>query len=280
MSWIGNKLSKLFRGFLSMDNNKQSIIDKFNKNVKGKAPNTTSSNQAHDGKEGHWLEKQMGISHNSDNAPDLFGYEMKNQTTSGKITFGDWSADEYIFLHGRGKKKVNSVNANYQISRSDFFKIFAQPNSQKNGRLSWSGTPCPTYFGDTTTFGQHLTMDSNGDIIITYNFSLDKRNNKSSLVPKNMQIDNLVIAKWKSETLKRKLEDKFNQNGWFTCTKNINGLYESICFGEPMNYTSWIELFKKRVVFFDSGMYDGNNRPYSQWRATTGFWHSLIKEKY
>ena len=34
------------------------------------------------------------------------------------------------------------------------------------------------------------------------------------------------------------------------------------------------------TLFFDSGMYQGNVRPYSQWRATTGFWHSLITDSH
>ena len=92
-----------------MDVNKKIIIERFNQNVKGKIPDTANNNQRHDGKEGHWLETQMEIAHNGDNEPDLLGYEMKNQTTSGKITFGDWSADEYIFLHGRGSNKINSI---------------------------------------------------------------------------------------------------------------------------------------------------------------------------
>jgi len=82
------------------------------------------------------------------------------------------------------------------------------------------------------------------------------------------------------ESLKLKLERKFNQKGWFTCTKNSNGEYDTIHFGNPMSYDSWINLFKSKIVFFDSGMYQGNKRPYSQWRATTGFWHSLITESY
>lgn len=263
-----------------MDANKKIIIERFNKNVKGKVPNTIDNNQRHDGKEGHWLETQMEIAHNGDNEPDLLGYEMKNQTTSGKITFGDWSADEYIFLHGRGSNKINSINKNYQISRDDFFKIFGKPNPLKNNRLSWSGTPCPTYYGDITTFGQSLTMDSDENIIITYNFSNDQRPNKLNIIPLNMQVDNLIIAKWHSQSLKVKLERKFNQKGWFTCTKDSNGVYDKISFGNPMNYDSWIKLFKNKVVFFDSGMYQGNVRPYSQWRATTGFWHSLITDSH
>jgi hypothetical protein len=263
-----------------MDKNKQRIIELFNANVKGKKADTSNSNQRHDGKEGHWLETQMGIAHNGDNEADLLGYEMKNQTTSGKITFGDWSADEYIYLHGRGKNKTNSINANYSLTRDDFLRIFGKPNPLKDNRLSWSGIPCPTYYGDTSKFGQYLTMDSDNNILIIYYFSKDQREDKQDIVPMNMQIDNLVIAKWKYETLKVKVERKFNQNGWFTCLKNSEGVYHQISFGKPMNFTSWIFLFKERVIFFDSGMYQGNIRPYSQWRATTSFWHTLITDSH
>ncbi len=95
-----------------------------------------------------------------------------------------------------------------------------------------------------------------------------------------MQRDNLIIAKWNYEILKNKLEKKFNQNGWFTCLKNKNGEYEKISFGSPMNFDSWLVLFKSKKVFFDSGMYEGNIRPYSQWRASTGVWHNLITDSY
>ena len=263
-----------------MDKDKKEIINRFCKNVKGKKADTGGFNKKHDGAEGHWLEKQMGIALNADNKPDLFGYEMKNHTSSGKITYGDWSADEYIYLHGRGPNKVNSINKNYQISRDDFLKIFGKPNSLKNNRLSWSGTPCPTYYGDITTFGQSLAIDANKNVIITYSFSKDQRLDKSNVVPTSMQTEDLIIAKWHGSNLRLKVERKFNQNGWFTCTKNNNGKYESISFGSPMNYNSWMQLFKNKIVFFHSGMYQGNNRPYSQWRASTGYWHSLIKDTY
>ena len=54
-----------------MDKNKRTIIDIFNQNVKGRIPNTDNSSQRHDGREGHWLETQMGIEHNGNNEPDL-----------------------------------------------------------------------------------------------------------------------------------------------------------------------------------------------------------------
>lgn len=259
---------------------KEKIIKIFNEKVKGKISDTTSSNQRHDGKKGHWLETQMGLTHNGSNKPDLFGYEMKNETTSGKISFGDWSADEYIFLHGRGKNKINSINQNYQLTRKQFLEIFGKPNIEKSNRLSWSGEPCPTYYLDVTTFGQELKIDNNDNIIILYHYSRDTRINKSLIVPSNLQNDNIVLAKWNKDTIKRKLEDKFNQRGWFTVSTNSNGAYENIHFGNPMNYNSWIKLFKEKKVFFDSGMYDGNIRPYSMWRASTGVWHRLITESF
>ena len=264
-----------------MNQDKQKIIELFYANVKGKKSDTSSNNQKHDGKDGHWLETQMNIKHNGDNEPDLFGYEMKNQTTSGKITFGDWQADEYIFIHGRGKNPPkNNTNKNYNLTRDNFFEIFGKANEKKDGRLSWSGIPCPTYYNQTSAYGQLLTLDKDENIVIIYNYSKDTRINKNEIIPTNLQKDNIIIAKWYKDSLKLKVERKFNQQGWFTCTKNKNKEYDGIHFGSPMNYDSWIELFKKGIVFFDSGMYQGNKRPYSQWRATTGFWQSLITESY
>jgi hypothetical protein len=46
---------------------KDKIIKLFYKNVKGKTPNLTGYVLTHDGKEGHWLEKQMGIKLNASN---------------------------------------------------------------------------------------------------------------------------------------------------------------------------------------------------------------------
>ena len=74
--------------------NEQKIVQIFMENVHGKQANTIGMNLNHDGSKGHWLEKQMGIKPNASNAPDLLGFEMKNQTTS-KTTFGDWSPNYF-----------------------------------------------------------------------------------------------------------------------------------------------------------------------------------------
>lgn len=266
---------------------KEDIVELFRKNVKGKKPNVEGTNEKHDGRTGHWLEHQFGISSNDYNEADLWGYELKNETTSGKTTFGDWSANEYVFtnpeycIYFAGSKKLEK--------REDFLRIFGKYHEENGGRCSWSGSPCPK-IGCFNAFGQKLVVDTNNNILAIYCYSEDKRIDKSEIVPVQLQIENLVLAKWYGEVspttrrrdkcLKAKLEDKFNDKGWFTCKTDENGFYCKICFGKPMNFDEWIELVKQGIVYFDSGMFQGNPRPYSQWRADNTFWDSLIVETY
>ena len=243
------------------------IVRLFNKNVRGKKSDTSSSNQRHDGKDGHWLETQMGIKHNRNNAPDIFGFEMKNQT-SIKTTFGDWSPDFTLF-----KKKFRVM------TRDEFLQVFGAPNIEKENRYSWSGIPCPK-ISEFNTFGQKLEIDKNNNILAVYNFNEDNRKNKKTIVPKQFQKDYLVIASWSSEVMKKRVEKKFNKLGWFKCLKDKNGVYSGIVFGDPINFINWIKGAKKGSIFFDSGMYQGNPRPYSQWRADNKYWDSLIIERH
>jgi hypothetical protein len=265
---------------------KEEIIELFRRNVKGKKPDVSDANEKHDGKEGQWLEHQFGIKSNDYNFADIMGYELKNETTS-KTTFGDWSANEYVFTNP--KYCVYFSGKNKFEKREDFLRIFGKANELKGGRYSWSGSPCPKIqcYND---FGQRLIVSENKDIQAIYCYSKDKRANKSNIVPEGLQIENLIIARWYGETspttkkrdkcLKAKLEDKFNDKGWFTCKTDDSGVYCKICFGKPMNYDEWLELVRQGIVFFDSGMYQGNKRPYSQWRANNNYWDSLIVETY
>lgn len=265
---------------------KEQIIELFRTNVKGNKPNVTGKNVRHDGRKGHWLEQQFGISANANNEADLLGYELKNQTTS-KTTFGDWSANIYVFTNP-DYSSLFAGNTKYK-KQDSFVRIFGKPNQAKGGRYSWSGTPCPKIdmYND---FGQILTIAPNKDIVALYSYSQDRRINKSTIVPPALQIENLEIARWYGEIsptsnrsdkcLKAKLENKFNDKGWFTCKIGSTGKYEKICFGKPMCYDEWLGLVKQGIVFFDSGMYEGNVRPYSQWRANNNFWDSLITEEY
>jgi len=59
-----------------------------------------------------------------------------------------------------------------------------------------------------------------------------------------------------------------------------DGLYTHVCFGRPINTEMWLDKVRKGLIFFDSGMYEGNKRNYSMWRAHAGFWDMLIEEIY
>lgn len=245
-------------------NEKQEIKRRFFENVKEKEIKTTGN---HCGKEGHWLEKAMQIKPNGKNAPDILGYEMKKDS-SNKITLGDFSASEYLF--SKKTPILNSLNGeSIKMDRKTFIRTFGTPNPKKNGRFSWSGACVPSY-GKFNDFGQKIVIDD--EIRIIYNKDHDKRDAKPEL--KNGDI---TIAIWKEEKMKTHIERKFNQNGFFICRKKGN-VYNSIAFGAPFTYETFINNIKTGLVFFDSGMYMSNQRNYSHWRAKKDFWNSLITE--
>ena len=99
---------------------------------------------------------------------------------------------------------------------------------------SWSGSPVPK-IGGPNEFGVSIDIDSNSNISFIYSYTDDKRSSKSSIVPKNMQIEDLTIVRWDADYdesrantrgkkgLRAKVEDKYNINGWCKCfreTKN------------------------------------------------------------
>lgn len=271
----------------NIDPAKQELINTFRNKIKGKSPDVTEKNAQHDGKKGHWLEEQFGVTANADNKPDINGYELKNETRS-KTTFGDWSPNETIYTDVNtrdlfeGKTKFEK--------RESFLKIFGKPNLEKEGRCSWSGEACPK-IDKYNTFGQKLEITPNNDIVAVYSFPHDQRPDKDSIIPKELQKDNVQIAKWygeqkpenaspRSKTLKSKLEDKFNDKGFFTCKTDESGKYEKICFGRPIPFKEWIKDVKDGKVIFDSGMHEKNKRPYAEWRANNGYWDDKLKEEY
>ena len=184
---------------MTVEEIKAEILRRFNDKVRHKKPDIAKEvNARHDGKQGHWLEQQMGLKANRSNDPDMYGFEMKNHTR-GKTTFGDWSADYYIFK-----------DANYGISRDSFLQIFGKPNQDKKGRCSWSGEPAPKIQG-FNSFGQRLVIDNENNILAVYCFSQDQRPHKRQVVPPNLQKENLILAQWHYQSIKTKLENKFNQ---------------------------------------------------------------------
>jgi len=261
----------------TIDNDKQQIIDLFNNNVKGIEICVKEQNSKHCGKEGYWLETKMGIKHNSKNEPDINGYEMKK--SSPKTTLGDFSATEYIFSKSNKRNFINILNKwtdDITVNKNEFIRIFGNPNSNKNNRFSWSGSCVPTY-DNWNNNGQNLSIEDNNDIIIYYSFSKDIREHKKDF-PIFLHNDNIVIAIWKSDKMKCNINNKYNNKGFFIC-KKIKNKYEKICFGKSFDFEYFIECIKNKKIIFDSGMYEGNTRNYSQFRGSK-FWDELIIEEY
>lgn len=255
---------------MSPEEARHKIIEIYKEKVHGRKPDTSKFNQKHDGKQGHWLEDAIGSKRDSDNKPDLFGYEIKNHTKQ-KVTFGDWSPNYWIF---RDKE--------YGITQDEFLKIFGHPNEKKNNRLSWSGKPIPK-IDKFNSFGAKMIVDKGNNIVFVYSYSEDQRSGKSKLVPKKMQVKNLIIAKWNSsgeKSLKEKVENKFNVRGWAKCSQNKEGIYDSIVFGNPISFETWISYVKTGEIYFDTAMYQGNSRNYCQWRANKSFWDARVVHKY
>lgn len=254
------------------DEAKNEIVRRFMENVYGREPVVDGLDSSHDGRYGHWLETQMGIIHNGDNAPDLLGYEMKNDTTSGKTSFGDWSPNEKIFDRRTGI-----------ITREEFIKTFGHPSRGHEHRWSWSGEPVPK-INQWNKYGQTLIVDENNNISVLYEYEHDERQNKQSLIPTIFQTGSHKLMTWTNDYMRKRVEDKFNQNGWFKCLRDDSGVYYEIAFGEPITFEQWIEFVKNGIAYLDSGMYhddyDPNVRPYMQWRANNDYWDELIVDRY
>lgn len=254
---------------------KNNIILKFKEKIKGKIV-IIDDDTKHDGSEGHWLEKQMDIKPNCSKNADIGGYEMKKE--SNKITFGDWKASEYLFenknnlLKDINKKKII-------ISKKSFIKYFGNKTSEN--RYSWSGSCIPKY-GNWNTNGQTLKIDDDNNILALYSYKKDCR--KIEKLKKLENIGEICIAIWSENKMKEHINKKYNQNGFFICKKDKNGLYNKICFGSQINFELFIKKIKSGDIYLDSGMYydtlKPNNRIYSQWRAGKTFWNSLIIEEY
>lgn len=254
-----------------MEDDKKKIIQLFNSNIKNtkyvKKNNTC-------GNEGHYLEKLMGLTLNDHNKPDIFGYEMKKDCKK-KITFGDYSASEYLF------SKKTPILTKYNgkllsITRELFMVYFG---SIKNNRYSWSGSCVPKY-GNVNEFGQILEFDKNNNLQIHYHYNLDKRTSKKDFPNFLKSKIPILIAIWTFEKLSNHINNKFDINGFFILKKTRN-IYTSICFGTPFNFEYFVENIKNKNIIFDSGMYSGNSRNYSQFRSSmNNFWKKLIIEEY
>jgi len=237
---------------------KKSILDLFNANIRNKEITLGNYNNAHNGKEGHWLEERMGIKHNSNIIPDINGYEMKKD--SNMITFGDWSPSWKYIKH-----------------KNLFIKSFGSYNTKRN-HYSWSGKSAPSHYNEYSYTGQWLECDNDG-IKVVYDFDKDSRYNKKVLIPMELWNTRHVIALWKKEQFEHNIINKFGGNGFFICIKE-NNVYSKIGFGGPFTYTDFISAFKDGQIKYDCGATTSNSRPRSLWRAPKTFWMRMVTEIY
>ena len=243
----------------------ENLVHIYHTKLKGrKVPEKT-----HDGSVGHWLESQFGVAANRDDSADWEGFELK--TGKSKTTFGDWSADMYLW-HGSPSEVP---------TRDVFLQIFGtQSRPDRPGRYSWSGKVFPTTKG-YNDYGQIMVVEQSLDITIYYNYSRDLRPDKSEIVPSGLQVDDLVLAVWHKSTLENRVSRKFGQRGWVKFTQK-KGVIDGMIIGPPITYQKWIEHVKTGEIYLDSGMYydpnKPNNRPYANWRASNNFWDGLATD--
>jgi len=241
---------------------------KFVNNLKTKIFDNKHS--SHCGSEGHFIEKCLGLEHNSKNEPDFMGWEIKKK--SNKISFGDWSASGYLFKQDELMKRVNKINTN--ITRDEYMKLFGSYNHKKQ-RYAWSGKCIPKV--DKWNYNGTIMKCENGNIYIFYNYMKDTRKLD---IPDIYQNKYIILQYWKYSDLKKRLENKFNKNGFVVFEKNIDNQYNKMLICKTIEYITFYNMFKSGKIIFDSGMYQGNNRNYSQFRANWKIIQELIFEEY
>jgi DNA (cytosine-5)-methyltransferase 1 len=246
-----------------MTDDKQKIINLFEKNVFGKK--YTNEKKSHCGSEGHWLEELIGIKHNSKTEADIYGYELKSKTSS-KTSFGDWCPD----IDENGKPLISKWWNNDE-SKKKFMIQYGGFNKEKN-RWSWCN---PIKFNNYNKFGQKFIIEEDG-IYIAYNNKKDT-NYDSREINKSKIEGDLLLFGWSHDEMDKKIQKKFNQNGYIRPIKSEDGVYIGIQFGKSIDYKEFIENIKKDNIYLDPGTYVGNSRPYMQWRANNKWFDNREK---
>lgn len=126
-----------------------------------------------------------------------------------------------------------------------------------------------------------MKINKNNDILIFYNYLKDNREYKNKFPDFLKTKEDILIVYWSKNKLEKNINNKFNSNGFIIFNKSKNGdCFSSICFGKPFTYNDFINGIKNNKIYFDSGMYNGNSRNYSQFRAKNDFWLDLLEEEY
>jgi hypothetical protein len=144
---------------------KSLIEERFETYVKGLVPDLSNFNSKHDGAEGDWLTKKMGLTVNGRNEPDFNGFEMKKD--SRKTSFGDWAPDKALYKSERKGKKA-------ELERSELKRLHSNIVSKKEFVPRWAlvneedlyNALNGTYLGRSCELVDLNNTDENGNEII------------------------------------------------------------------------------------------------------------------
>lgn len=290
---------------LSKNESRQKIIENFHKNVLGKYPDQSELKLSHKGNLGHWLEVNLGGKVDSDGNADLDGYECK--VDSEKTSWGDWGAPYRIFCDKSYEifNKKNAYENMWILVRS--LGVF-RDDPVKGVFYSMSGQHVPTYINDETYIGLSL-VEKDSDILMTYSFSKDQRQNKDEVTPNVFKKDALLINKWHgtdqsfnefkndvlisslpidvkfegyqaSASLEERIRRKFGVHGMVVGLKNKSNVFYGLKFLKSVTLNDWLEFFRNKDVIYDTGLTTRNKRPYNQWRSSKKFMQTLEEETY
>jgi len=232
---------------------------------------------------GHWIQEQFGQSLDADKDADWKGLEIK--TGRQKMSFGDWTPSQWMW-DVRGKSGLHS---DVIKSQDDFVRMFGKPLTEQSqrykrryeanlkvgtkayndkkksllGRHSWSSTrPKIGTFNDA---GSKLVVKRDDAIEVVYDYAKDLRPNKASIVHEKFHKGVITLARWDAEKMSNHINRKFGQKGWAKFVEK-QGIYAEIHLFEPITHSTFLGWVERGIVFFDPGTYEGNPKPYCQWR--------------
>lgn len=123
-----------------------------------------------------------------------------------------------------------------------------------------------------------MKISKNNYMYILYSYKKDGRNIYMPDLFKNKPY--IILQYWNKDNIKTKIENKYNKKGFIIFEKNKYDIYCKMLIGKTINFRRFIKMLKTGIAIFDSGMYQGNSRNYSQFRATNRIWKKLIIEEY
>lgn len=254
---------------------RKEILRMFRDRICGKKKPTDLS---HMGSEGHWLERQFGIRANSYVDADYRGFELKSD--SRMVTLGDWSADEYIYSRVAPLLMEANGARHLYMEKNEFIRTFGIPNNKYGGRFGWAGHATPRY-NEWNRCGQVLIVcPQSGNVYAVYSHKKDQRVTAPT-VPDVFKMGYVCIAVWYADSLRNRVDRKWNKCGFFQVRKNTRGEYASVTFGKPFSLEYFLDGIKKKRIIFDSGMVENNSRQRncSKFRVTgTGPFMTALKD--